>query len=55
MTGAERNYKTHDNEFLAIIAAFKEWRQYIEDSQYTVEVLYDYKNLKYFITTKMLN
>ena len=55
MTGAERNYETHDGELLAIVAAFKEWRQYTEGSQHTVEVLCDHENLKYFMTTKVLN
>jgi hypothetical protein len=32
MTGAERNYETHDGELLTIVLAFKEWRQYTEDS-----------------------
>jgi RNase H-like domain found in reverse transcriptase len=26
MTGAERNYEIHDDEFLTIVSAFKEWR-----------------------------
>jgi hypothetical protein len=55
MTGVKRNYETHDGKFLAIVLTFKEWRQYIEGSQYTVEMIYDYKNLKYFILTKMFN
>jgi RNase H-like domain found in reverse transcriptase len=55
MTGVERNYETHDSKFLAIVVAFKEWRQYTEGSQYTVEILCDYENLKYFMTTKVLN
>ena len=55
MSGAERNYEIHDSELLAIVAAFKEWRQYTEGSLYTVEILCDHKNLKYFITTKILN
>jgi len=55
MTGAKRNYKIHDNKLLIIIAAFKKWRQYTEGSQHTVEVLCDHENLKYFMTTKVLN
>jgi hypothetical protein len=26
MTGAERNYETHDGKLLAIVLAFKEWK-----------------------------
>lgn len=55
MTGAERNYETHDGELLAIVSAFKEWRQYTEGSQHTVEVICDHENLKYFMSTKVLN
>jgi hypothetical protein len=55
MTGAERNYEIHDGELLAIVLAFKEWRQYTEGSQYTVEVICDYENLKYFMSTKVFN
>jgi hypothetical protein len=55
MIGAKRNYETYDGELLAIVLAFKEWRQYIEGSQYTVEVICDYENLKYFISTKVFN
>jgi hypothetical protein len=55
MTGVKRNYETHDGKLLTIISAFKEWRQYIEDSQHTVEIICDYENLKYFISIKILN
>ena len=55
MTGAERNYETHDGELLAIVEAFKKWRQYTEGSLQTVEVLCDHENLKYFMNTKVLN
>jgi RNase H-like domain found in reverse transcriptase len=55
MTGAERNYEISDGKLLVIVVAFKEWRQYIEGSQHTVEILCDYENLKYFMITKVLN
>src|SRR6266498_1432483 len=55
MTSAERNYETHDGKLLAVVAAFKEWRHYTEGSQYTVEVVCDHENLKYFMITKELN
>jgi hypothetical protein len=55
MTGAKRNYETHDSELLVIILTFKEWRQYTEGSQYIVEMICDYENLKYFISTKIFN
>ena len=32
MTPAERNYDTHDQELLAIVKSFKQWRHYLEGS-----------------------
>ena len=54
MIPAERNYETHDAELLAIVMCFKQWRHYLEGSQFTVTVLSDHNNLKYFQTTKEL-
>jgi hypothetical protein len=54
LTGAERNYSTHDGELLAIVECFKQWRHYLEGSRHTIEVLTDHNNLKYFMETKYL-
>jgi hypothetical protein len=54
LTGAERNYSTHDGELLAIVACFKQWRHYLEGSRHTIEVLTDHNNLRYFMETKYL-
>ena len=53
-TTAELNYDIHDKELLAIFEAFKIWQHYLEDLAYSIDVVTDYKNLKYFSTTKML-
>ena len=53
-TAAELNYDTHDKELLAIFAAFKAWRHYLEGSPTPVDVVTDHKNLEYFCTTKVL-
>ena len=29
LNSAERNYEIHDNELLAIMVAFKEWKRYL--------------------------
>ena len=55
MIPAERNYETHDQELLAIVAVFKQWRHYLEGSWHPVEVLTDHNNLKSFMNIKQLN
>ena len=55
MSALELNYDIHNKELLAIVAAFQQWRVYLEGSQYQVQVLTDYKNLTQFTTTKVLN
>jgi len=55
MIPAENNYETHDQELLAIVAAFKQWRHYLEGSAHTVLVKTDHNSLKYFMTKKDLN
>ena len=54
MQAAELNYEIHDKELLAIFAAFKEWRAYLEGSVHQVQVITDHKTLEYFNTTKLL-
>src|SRR5437016_12340465 len=55
MTPAERNYDTHDQELLAIVKSFKQWRHYLEGSRHPIVVLADHANLQYFMTTKELS
>ena len=55
MTSAERNYDTHDQELLAIVKSFKQWRHYLEGSRHPIMVLVDHANLRYFMTTKELS
>jgi hypothetical protein len=55
LTSAELNYQIYDKELLAIVAAFKEWRVYLEGSKHQVQVYTDHKNLTYFTTTQVLN
>jgi hypothetical protein len=52
MLPAECNYEIYNKELLAVIRAFEEWRPELEDTEYRISVITNYKNLKYFITTK---
>ena len=55
MDKPEINYEIHDKEMLAIIAAYKQWRRYLERAAHLVMVYTDYKNQEYFTTSKVLN
>ena len=48
-------YKTHDNEFLAIVEAFKKWWHYLKVCKHKVFVLNNYNNLHRFMHTKSLS
>ena len=52
---AEYNYEIYDKELMAIIRCFKEWCTKLESSPHPIRVLSDYKNLKYFMSTKLLS
>ena len=54
MSPAELNYEIYDKELLAIHAAFREWRSYLEGATHSVRVITDHKNLEYFASTKLL-
>lgn len=54
LSPAEYNYEIYDKKLLAIICCFEEWRLKLEKTGMPVQMLIDYKNLKYFITTKKL-
>lgn len=40
---------------LAIIAAFHEWKKYVEGSRHKVHVITDHRSLEYFQTAKITN
>jgi len=48
MTPAQRNYQIYDKEFLAIINALTEWRQYLLGAAKTFEIITDHRNLEYY-------
>jgi hypothetical protein len=55
MTDTETRYPTYDQELLAIVKCFKQWRHYLEGSRYLITVMTDHNNLRHFMTTKELN
>ncbi len=55
MIPAETRYKTHNQELLAIVKAFKTWRHNLEGCKYEVLVLTDYNNLRRFMDIKSLS
>jgi len=55
LSSVEQNYEIHDKEMLAIICTLEEWRHFLEEATYLVEIWTDHKNLEYFITAKKLN
>jgi hypothetical protein len=52
---AEQNYDTYDRELLAIVETLKQWRHYLEGTNYKVIIRCDHKNLEYFQTSKVLS
>ena len=55
MNKHEINYEIHDKELLAITAAFKEWRRYLEGARHKISVNTDYPGLEWFTQHKPLN
>jgi len=55
MSNAECNYDIHDQELLAVVQAFQEWKRYTRGNPQPIRVLTHHKNLVTFMTTKELN
>ena len=51
----EENYEIYDQELGAIVKSLKQWRLECEGSAHPIKILTDYKNLEYFMTSKLLN
>jgi hypothetical protein len=54
MSSAEFNYKVHNKEMLAIVKSLKEWCAEVKSISSKINIITDYKSLKYFMTTKQL-
>ncbi len=48
----ECNYEIYDKELMIIVRTFEKWWSELEDSIYSVEMITNHKNLKYFMSIK---
>jgi len=55
MSLAEQIYDIYDKELLNMVLAFQDWWVYLEWFLHPIKMIFDYKNLEYFLTTKQLN
>src|SRR6266702_1437919 len=55
ITPLKLNYNIYNKELLGIVAAFKEWRAFLQRTLEPFTVKTDHKNLTGFLTTKELN
>ena len=55
MISAECNYEIYDKELLTIIKVFEKWRSELKSFKFFIQVIIDHKNLKYFMSFKLLN
>lgn len=55
MTAAKCNNEIYDKEPLDVVRSFQEWRKNLEQGLKPVIVYCEYKNLEYFMPTKLLN
>ena len=51
----ECNYKIYNKKFIIIIYIFEEWHLKLKGFTFSVEVITDHKNLKYFIFIKQFS
>ncbi len=52
---AECNYEIYDKKLLAIIRAFEKWRLELKDTLNLIEIIFDHKNLEYFMSIKLFS
>ncbi len=51
----ECNYEIYNKKFMIIVFTFKKWWSELEDFIYSVKMITNHKNLKYFMLIKQLN
>ena len=52
---AECNYEIYDKKLVAIVKACEGWRPELEGSPEPINVIFDHKNLKYFMSSIQLS
>jgi len=52
---AKLSYNTYDKELFAVFKAFYIWCYYLEGSELSIDIILNYKNLEYFLTTKIFS
>jgi len=50
----ELNYNMYNKELLIVFKVFHIWHHYLEELELFIDIIMDYKNLEYFLTTKIL-
>jgi len=55
LSESKKRYEVHDKELLAIVKALQDWRPYLTDTEKSIQIYTDHKNLRNFATTKQLN
>ena len=52
---AKLNYNMYNKKLLVVFEVFHVWYHYLEELEFSINVIMDYKNLEYFSTTKILS
>ncbi len=55
MLFAKCNYEIYDKKLLIIIRAFEKWRLELKDTLNLVEIIFNHKNLEYFMLIKLFS
>jgi len=51
----KKRYEIHNKELLVIVKALQDWRSYFTDTEKSIQIYTDHKNLRNFVTMKQLN
>ncbi len=54
LSKSEKRYEVHNKELLVIVKALQDWRPYLTDTEKSIQIYTNHKNLRNFVTTKQL-